>query len=83
MSVQDRPAAATFAWEVMALDVLVQTSNRLGSWFSLSTSVCLFSCSYLFIHLFLDLIEASTLGRFLVLRFCSQKKNSAGPGSHW
>lgn len=31
VSVQDRQAAATFAWEVMALDVLVQTSNRLGS----------------------------------------------------
>lgn len=46
----------------------LDSPQTLGSWFSLSMKVCLFSCSYLFIHLLLDLTEASTLGRSVVLR---------------
>lgn len=57
--------------------------QTLGSWFASSVGVCLFSCSYLFIRLLLDLIEASTLGRSLISRICSQKRNNAGPGSPW
>ena len=59
-------------------------SGRFGpdlqqTWFSLSKNACVFSHSFLFVHAFLVLSEAPTLGRSLVLRRCSQTETSAGP----
>lgn len=69
-------AGCHVALEVLVLDILVQTPTDSGF-------LVLIKCDHpgvcplpVIIHLFLDLTEAPTLGRSLVSRICSQKKNN-------
>lgn len=75
-------AGAMFAWELLPLYGLVQTSNSLLVLGTPSMIMVLFSCSYLCSHLFLDLIEASSL-RGPLFQLCKPKIKCTGLGSYW
>lgn len=74
--------AAVFAFEVLALDDLGQTPTDSG--FLVLQCDHVFVCALLFTYAFIfELDEGFHLGRALVSRICSQKKNSASLGGHW
>lgn len=74
--------AAVFALEVLALDDLGQTPTDSG--FLVLQCDRMFVHSLLFTYSFIfELDGGFYLGRSLVSRICSQKKNSASLGSHW